>query len=295
MSTPGPWIALESSGLSAAVDPLGAQLSVLRDERGRDLLWDGDPAVWKGRAPLLFPIVGALAQGHYRLGANSYALPRHGFARDRRFEVIRSTPTMAEFELEADAQTLRVYPFQFALRIRFKLDGRTLTLRAAVHNAGEKPLTASIGFHPALRWPLPYGRERADHFIEFEQDEPAPIRRLDADGLLTPTAHPTPIANRRLMLTDSLFTHDAVIFDRLRSRSVVYGAETGPRLRVSYADSPYLGIWSKPGAPFVCIEPWHGVADSEGFCGDFTVKPGTFTVAPDAQFVAAMSLTLLDG
>ena len=101
-ATEAEWIALESNGLAAAVDPLGAQLSLLRDSKGQDLLWSGDPAIWKGRAPLLFPIVGALAGGRYRVGSNTYRLPRHGFARDRRFEVVRSTRAVAEFELTAD-------------------------------------------------------------------------------------------------------------------------------------------------------------------------------------------------
>ena len=287
------WISLESGGLSAAIDPLGAQLSVLRDRDGKDLLWNGDPAVWKGRAPLLFPIVGALVGGRYRLGPNTYSLPRHGFARDRRFEVVGTTSTVAELELKSDQETLRVYPFQFALRVRFELSGLTLTLRTSIRNAGDRPLTASLGYHPALRWPLPFGRERSRHFIEFERDEPAPIRRLDADGLLAPAPHLTPVSDRRLPLEDSLFKDDAIIFDRLRSRSVTYGADDGPRLRVSYGDAPYLGVWSKPGAPFICIEPWHGVADPQGFDGDFTAKPGTFSVVPDAEFFAAMSISLL--
>ena len=293
--TESDWVALESDGLAAAIDPLGAQLSRLRDSKGRDLLWDGDPAVWKGRAPLLFPIVGALAGGSYRVDSNTYRLPRHGFARDRRFEVIRSTRTMAELELTADQESLRLYPFRFALTVRFELDGTTLILETRIRNTGDRPMPASFGYHPALRWPLPFGRERSRHAIEVELDEPAPMRRLDAEGLLTPVPHATPISNRHLALVDSLFRDDAMIFDQIRSRSLTYGADDGPRLRLSYPDAPYLGIWTKPGAPFVCIEPWHGVADPEGFDGDFSAKPGIFVVLPDVDFITEMSLTLIDG
>lgn len=289
---PGQWIALDSGDLSVEIDPLGAQLSALRDAGGRELLWDGDPAVWNGRAPLLFPIVGALAGGRYRLDARSFALPRHGFARGRRFDLVRATATDALFRLVADEATLQVYPFQFELTVAFVVQGATLAVSTRVRNLGDAGMPASVGYHPAFRWPLPYGEARADHFIEFATDEPGPMRRLDALGLLTPTAHATPIVQRRLPLADTLFREDVMIFDQVRSRSVSYGAASGPRLVVSHSDAPYLGVWSKPGAPFVCIEPWRGVADPQGFSGDFTAKPGVFVVEPGATATLDMSISL---
>ena len=292
--TDADWVSIASGDLTAQIDPLGAQLSLLRDGGGRDLLWNGDPAIWKGRAPVLFPIVGALAGGSYRLDSKVYRLPRHGFARDRRFEIIHSTGASAQFELTADEATLAVYPFRFSLQIQFALDGTTLAVTTRVRNLGDQPMPASFGYHPALRWPLPAGLERSRHFIEFECDEPAPVRRLGADGLLTPMPHPTPVSNRRLMLADSLFQDDVLIFDALRSRTLTYGADAGPRLRMSYPDTPYLGVWTKPGAPFICIEPWHGVADPQGFNGDFLAKPGVFMVPSGADRTFGMSMTLLD-
>jgi galactose mutarotase-like enzyme len=292
--TDADWVSIASGDLTAQIDPLGAQLSLLRDGGGRDLLWNGDPAIWKGRAPVLFPIVGALAGGSYRLDSKVYRLPRHGFARDRRFEIIHSTGASAQFELTADEATLAVYPFRFSLQIQFALDGTTLAVTTRVRNLGDLPMPASFGYHPALRWPLPAGLERSRHFIEFECDEPAPVRRLDTEGLLTPMPHPTPVSNRRLMLADSLFQDDVLIFDALRSRTLTYGADAGPRLRMSYPDTPYLGVWTKPGAPFICIEPWHGVADPQGFNGDFLAKPGVFMVPSGADRTFGMSMTLLD-
>ena len=290
---PSPWVCLTSSELSVEIDPLGAQLSVLQDRDGRDLLWNGDPAVWTGRAPLLFPIVGALAGGSYRLGEKSYALSRHGFARGKRFDITDTTRTTATFSLRADPATLQLYPFDFELSIDYAVSGRTLTVTARVHNRGDRDLPASFGYHPAFRWPLPYGQTRSSHYIEFADDEPAPMRRLDAAGLLTPELHPTPIVQRRLVLADSLFEDDVVIFDKIRSRAVTYGAAQGPRLQVSYPDAPYLGIWTKPRADFICIEPWHGVADPVGYTGDFAVKPGVFLVPPGATTPAKMQLTLV--
>lgn len=288
-----PWVSLESHGLEAQIDPWGAQLSRLRDAHGRDLLWDGDPTVWNGRAPLLFPIVGALAGGSYRLGANTYALSRHGFARGRAFELVESAAARAVFRLRDDAGTLALYPFHFELRVHFEVEHSTLTLTAHVVNRGSEPMPASFGYHPAFRWPLPFGHERSAHAIEFAVEEPAPIRRLDAEGLLTAERHPTPIRDRRLELNDALFADDAAIFDDIRSRHVTYGAPGGPRIRVSYPDAPYLGLWSKPDAPFVCIEPWHGIADPAGFTGDFTVKPGVFWVPPGNERTIVMAVTLL--
>jgi galactose mutarotase-like enzyme len=288
------WLSLSSGDLSVEVDPLGAQLSTLRDRAGRDLLWGGDPSIWAGRAPLLFPIVGALAGGRYRLGSATYPLPRHGFARVKHFEVVDASSGAATLRLRADEGTLQVYPFQFELDVRFALDGPTLSVTTSVRNLGADDMPASVGFHPGFRWPLPFGGARSSHFIEFAMDEPDPVRRLNAAGLLTPEPHPTPISHRRLTLADELFQDDVIIFDRIQSRHVTYGADEGPRIRVSYPDAPYLGIWTKPRAPFICIEPWHGVADPEGFAGDFRTKPGVFTVAAGSALSTQLIVTLLE-
>jgi galactose mutarotase-like enzyme len=163
-----------------------------------------------------------------------------------------------------------------------------------VRNTGKENMPASVGYHPAFRWPLPYGQPRAEHFLEFAKDEPAPIRRLDKTGLLAPEPHPTPVVSRRMVLQDELFTNDVVIFDQLHGHAVTFGAKSGPRIRVDYPNATYLGIWTKPGAGFVCIEPWRGIADPAGFAGDFTTKPGVFQVAPGAAQSLEMAITLQD-
>jgi len=173
------------------------------------------------------------------------------------------------------------------------VDGSTLTMTTEVRNAGDATMSASFGYHPAFRWPLPHGQARASHFIEFEENEPSPVRRLDANGLLTAEKHPTPVAGRRLALADTLFQNDALIFDDLRSRAVTYGAGVGPRIRVSFPDTPYLGVWSKPQAHFICIEPWHGIADPQGYAGDFNAKPGLFTLAPGAAKTIEVAITVI--
>jgi galactose mutarotase-like enzyme len=287
------WITIRSTGLSATINPFGAQLSSLRDADGRELQWQGDPAVWTGRAPLLFPIIGMLAGGQYRTGGRSFTLPRHGFARNRRFAVANCGPASATFRLTADAQSLGVYPFQFELDVDFAVEDASLAVTSWIRNRGEREMPASLGYHPAFAWPLPYGENRAAHFIEFEDAEPAPIRRLDGDGLLVPQRFATPVIKRRLVLCDELFTADALIFDQLLSRSVTYGSEVGPRIAVSFPGVPYLGLWSKPGAKFICIEPWQGVTDPQGFNGELQDKPGGLIVPPGQALAVGMTITLL--
>jgi galactose mutarotase-like enzyme len=293
--SPPDWIRLHNDSLTAEIDPQGAQLSVLRDARHRELLWHGDPAVWKGRAPILFPIVGALNGGQYRWRAQPHALGRHGFARDRRFTPVRQDPHEAVLRLVDDAQSRKVYPFAFELDLSYSIAACQLTTVASVRNTGAAPLPASLGFHPGFPWPLPNGAERGAHFLEFDIDEAAPIRRLDAQGLLTSQRHPTPVRGRRLVLDDALFADDVIIFDQLASRSLTYGAQHGPRIRVSFPDATYLGLWTKPGAGFICIEPWRGVADPQGFEGELDTKPGVFLVPPGASEALTMRVEWLAG
>jgi galactose mutarotase-like enzyme len=288
-----PWVHLNSAELTAQIDPQGAQLSILRDRAGHDLLWDGDPAVWAGRAPLLFPIVGALVGGSYRLGSKTYHLPRHGFARGKVFSIENTASSAAAFRLSADEASFQVYPFRFELDVHYELTGPTLSLTTSVRNKGDADMPASFGYHPAFRWPLPFGQPRSSHFIQFEADEPAPVRRINAAGLLTPDRHPTPIAHRRLALTDSLFQDDVLILDQIKSRSVIYGSDDGPRIKVSFPDAPYLGFWTKPGAHFICIEPWHGVTDADGFSGDFKEKTGVFVLRAGEALSTTMAMTLV--
>jgi galactose mutarotase-like enzyme len=285
--------AIRSSDLTAEIDARGAQLFTLRDRAARDLLWDGDPAVWSGRAPLLFPIVGVLVNGSYRCGSKTYRLPRHGFARDRTFSIEEVTSSSAVLRLSADEASFLVYPFRFELAVRFELAGPTLSVTTSIYNNGESDMPASFGYHPGFRWPLPFGQPRASHFIEFDVEETASIRRIDSAGLLMPERQPTPVLRRRLTLADALFRDDVLIFDEIKSRSVVYGSDEGPRIRVSFPDAPYLGIWTKPGAHFICIEPWHGVTDRQGFSRDFTEKEGVFLLPAGNSRATTMTITLM--
>ncbi|MBO9712383.1 aldose 1-epimerase family protein [Sphingomonas sp.] len=284
-------IEIAGEGLTALINPFGAELSHLRDAAGNELMTDADPAYWTGRAPLLFPIVGALNGGVYRHEGKQYALPQHGFARRRSFALLDQAPNRARFRLTDDEATRAVYPFAFALDADFAIEGATLTIAITVANRGDTEMPASFGFHPAFAWPLPYGAPREAHAITFDADEPDALRRVEG-GTILPETFPSPLDGRTLHLADDLFTHDALIWDHLRSRSVTYGAAQGPRLEIAFPDTRLLGIWTKPGARFVCIEPWHGLADPQGFTSELRDKPWIEHFAPGESRTYTMMVTL---
>lgn len=227
---------ITGGGMTASISALGAELQGLSDHQGRDLLWNGDAAFWSGRAPILFPVIGALAGGQYRLDGATYPMSKHGFARTSTFGVIEHGADTAAFRLGATDATRAVYPFEFQLDVRFVVAASSLTIEASISNGGETIMPASFGFHPAFRWPLPYGQPREDHCLLFQYAEPDPVRRIDAAGLLTPELHPSPVLGHRLSLKDELFQDDALIFDHPRSRRVKYGAF---RPRAGY---PFFGL-----------------------------------------------------
>jgi len=280
-------VSISTAALSAEISATGAELVRLQDRAGADLLWDGDPAFWTGRSPLLFPIVGEVKANRLTVAGNAYEIGRHGFARTSTFALVRSDAASCTWRLESSEATRRQYPFEFRLDVTYRIEGATLHMEAEVTNTGGAVMPASFGFHPALRWPLPYGKLRAAHGIVFERDEPAPIRR-PVDGLLSAAQYPSPVRDRHLLLHDDLFEDGALVFDTLASRSVVYGEA----VRVDFPRMPHLGVWTKPGAGYVCIEPWQGHASPEGFDGELADKPGMIAIMPGATESFGMSIAL---
>ena len=272
------WIRISNGTLSAAINPLGAELSSLSDAQGRELMTDADPRFWTGRAPLLFPVVGMTASGTIRVDGQAYPIAKHGFARRSVFSVIEAGATRAVFALTDDQATRAAYPFAFRLEVAFELHDATLAIDVTVCNPADEPLPASFGFHPAFAWPLPYGQDRAAHRIAFEKDEPGALKVIAADGTITAQDRASPLDGRVLHLADQLFSDDALVWSPVASSSVRYGVEGAPQLDIAFPDTPKLGIWTKPGAAYVCVEPWHGIADPEGFEGEYRDKPGVFEV-----------------
>lgn len=272
---------MENGHLHVAVKADGAELCSLQDAKGRELLWQAAP-VWPRHAPVLFPIVGRLKGDALRHNGHEYRLTQHGFARDRRFEWSQRSATSCRLVLHDDPQTLAIYPFPFLLEVAYALDDNSLKIEFTVTNTGQEVLPASIGAHPAFRWPLIDGVAKEAHTLLFAEEERAPIRRL-SEGLLLPNPSPSPVRDRRLDLTPALFDQDALIFDHMASRSVRYQAPGAPTVEVSWEGFRQLGIWSRAGGDFLCIEPWHGFANPEDFDGEFVHKPGLMLIAPGEQ------------
>jgi galactose mutarotase-like enzyme len=287
------WITIASDRLTAAISPHGAELSSLKDADGRELMTDADPAFWTGRAPILFPVIGVTNGGVIRLDGHDYPMAKHGFARHADFTVVQAEPDRLLLELTDSEETRKSYPFAFRLELGFRVEGASLTVEARIENRGEAWLPAQFGFHPAFAWPLPFGQDRAAHRILFNADEPDGLLRIQPDGLIAPDRRASPLDGRTLALRDDLFTDDALVWSPVCSQGVTYGAAEGPQLRVEFPDTPRLGVWTKPGAHYVCIEPWHGLADPAGFADEFLAKPGVFEIAPGDEKRIGLRVTLI--
>jgi galactose mutarotase-like enzyme len=282
---------IAASGVTATILADGAELCSLTDGAGNELLWQAGP-VWPRHAPVLFPIVGRLADDSLRHEGRTYRLTQHGFARDRRFRWIDRSDAACRLALEDDAATRACFPFAFRFEIGFAVADTTLTVTYTLQNPASQTLLASFGAHPAFRWPLCSGTAKSAYTLVFPAPEPAPIRRL-AGGLLLPERFPSPVVGRRLPLDESLFAADAVIFDEVASSSVQFAAPDGPAIEMAWEGFKQLGLWMRPGGDFLCIEPWRGHADPLGFAGPFREKPGIFHVPPGGDVKANYSVRLL--
>ncbi len=289
-------LTIASSRMTATISVNGAELQTLTDAAGNELLWNGDAQWWTGRAPILFPIVGALANDSHTVDGTVYKLPKHGFARRSRFEIVAQSHSVATFRLMDSPATLAAYPYRFNLEITYALDGFTLGVTASVTNTDDKSIPVSFGFHPAFLWPIPGAGSRDRQMIEFDAEEPIPASRINGDGLVVGLEPATRVHNKRLALTDDLFDDDALLFLSPASRGLVFGSAdgTGNTLDVAFPEMPNLGIWTKPGgAPFLCIEPWYGYASPVGYEGSLMEKPGTAILTPGEIREFAMSAALV--
>jgi galactose mutarotase-like enzyme len=284
---------IRSGRLSATIAHHGAELQSLTDDKGREYMSDGNPAFWSGRAPLLFLIVGRLNEDRLQCSGQDYRMLKHGFARKSDFTLIDHSGDSACFRLTDSAETRAQYPFAFELDAYFSLEGTTLHMTVTVRNPGAEMLPFSFGYHPAFAWPIPGDGARGDHLIRFEANEPAGLCCLTPDGLILPDLVSTPVIGNQLTLADALFEDDALIWKTLVSRRLSYGAPGHTRLDIAFPDTQWLGIWTKPGAGFVCIEPWAGSADDESYQGDFSDKSGVMQLAPNGERQFCMDVTLV--
>lgn len=285
---------IEDQQLRISIQPKGAELqSIFHKGHNTEYMWNGDPAIWAKHSPLLFPIVGTLKDNTYFYNGKAYELSRHGFARDREFAVETQSADAITFVLRSDEASLKVFPFGFELRVSYRIQGGALTTTYAVTNPDSTPLYFSVGGHPAFKVPLAPNTTYTDYYLEFEQSEQAPRWPISKDGLIE--SEPIPLLNgaRKLPLTKELFAKDALVFKGLHSTSVSLKSQRTERgLTMRFPGFPFLGIWAAPGADFVCIEPWCGIADPVDSNQQWTEKEGINRLEGGASFERSWTLSV---
>ncbi|KQV82887.1 aldose 1-epimerase family protein [Rhizobium sp. Root1220] len=274
--------------LTVDVSSLGAEMQALTTSDGRSWLWSGDAAFWGGRSPVLFPIVGKAPDDTLAIDGQRYPMGQHGFARRTEFVLASSSATMCRYELASSPATKAVYPFDFLLAVEHAVEGRALTVAAEVSNRDQRPLPFGIGFHPAFVWPLP-GAAGKDHVVTLDNHGEPDLVRLDG-GLISPAKLASPFTAGRLVLSHGMFEKDAMIFPQGAGKGLRYGVEGGSSMHFSFDNLPNLALWQKPGAPFICIEPWHGTAAEKGGSSELAQRPYSQTLAPGA--VARFAFTV---
>lgn len=270
-------VILENAFIKATISPFGAELISLIDKQdSTEFIWQGDPEFWGYHAPHLFPIVGGLKDDTFRVDEKSYNLKRHGFARTANFRKIEATPHQASFRLRFDDQTLKIYPYKFEFQVIYHLKGRTLEILYKVINMDTGDIYFSVGAHPAFNLPMVAGESFKDYSIFFDgQKEDLLTYHLSENGLFIGEQTAVSLNDSKLDLDYSLFKNDALVFKHIQSKAVTLKSNISEKfVKVEYPHFEYLGIWTKKHAPFVCIEPWLGIADSEGEQKDFTKKEG---------------------
>jgi galactose mutarotase-like enzyme len=279
-------IELSNGCFAARIAEAGAELQSLVDLSTRqEHIWCGDPAWWKGSAPVLFPVIGGLKDGGYTWEGRQYMMSSHGFARTSAFTVTRSAEDSAELELCSSAATREMYPFDFSLRVGFSLERAGMAVRYEVRNTGTGPMLFSIGSHPAFVVPFA-GGSLENYYLLFEREEQLP-RLYFKDGLVVAGKTGDALDNCRVIsITRNLFDDGILIFRGPQSTEFSLRNSMNARsVTVATDGVPYLGLWSKPaGAPFVCVEPWHGIPDSTDASGRLEDKEGIRRLEPRGVF-----------
>ena len=272
-------IRIENEYYTVSVNPLGAELSGIRaKDDGYEYLWQGDPAVWSGRSPLLFPIVGRLKQDCYIYQGKTYQLEKHGFAMGEMFEIAQQSDSSVSLRFSSPEKYAAVYPFRYDLTVTFALDGKSLIVSHRVTNRDTSPMYFSLGAHPGF-----HTHEGA--YLEFPLPETVMAQRFDDDKIIRPERTPFLNGERIFHLQKHTFDDDAYVLEGLRSPYVrVVDPAAGRSVRVSFGKAPFLGIWAKPGAPYVCIEPWCGIDDDTKQSGVLKEKKGIVSLNGGENF-----------
>lgn len=268
-------IFLENEHFRIGLLELGAELrSVINKKTQNEYIWQADPSVWNRSSPVLFPFVGRLKNDQYEYLGKVYNLPQHGFARNYVFDIITQTDSQVTFQLISSEETLKNFPFQFNLQLNYELKDNSLELNYRVENIGKDQMYYSIGAHPAFR----LNSEIDKYSIKFDSAESFE-RQLLSGGLRTHNSEKVDFDGTTLPLNPEYFKEDAIVIKGMKSnRLTILDEASNPYVSLDAQDYPYYGIWSKSPFPFVCLEPWDGIADHIEATGKLTEKEGIKTL-----------------
>jgi len=274
-------IILENDLLQAGFALKGAELQSLKSKTsGLEYIWDGNPKDWAKHSPVLFPIVGALKENHYIFQGKSYELPRHGFARDMTFELQSQSENELVFILSSNEETMKVYPFEFKLALRYTLKSHGLICSYEVNNTGSDDLLFSVGAHPAFATPVAEGVRYEDYFLRFNGDEELVYHKI-SDNLISDEQVKLPLEDKTLALKHELFYDDALVFKTLKSNKITLQNKVNAHgLHFSFEGFPFFGIWAAKDANFICLEPWVGIADGINHTQQLADKEGIVILTP---------------
>ena len=277
---------IKNEHIKVKIKSFGAELNSLQKiDEDLEYIWQGDSKYWNRHSPILFPIVGRLKNDSYTYQNQKYNMTQHGFARDKEFEVIKNEADFMEFRLKSDEKTLEIYPFSFELYLSYKLEKNSLIVSYKVINKSDDKMLFSIGAHPAFNWTLKEDEKKENYFLEFENIKETKRYFLNDKGLVYDSVD-LKIIDNKIALNEELFKNDALVFEDLNIKTLTLKNSINENyIKLNFENFPYLGIWSKPtGAPFICIEPWFGVADDENSNQNFEDKKGIITLEKDEIF-----------
>jgi galactose mutarotase-like enzyme len=289
---------IENEYLSVSIHKRGAELCSFRSKKsGTEFMWNGDPTVWGSYAPVLFPIIGCLKDNEFFHRGKRGTVPKHGFIRNNEELIVTQiNESTVEFSFKYSKKTLENYPFMFEFKVRYQLVGPSLEVHHSIQNhSATDPLYYSVGGHPAFRCPFHENEMYEDYYLEFEQEETVETWEVTKDGLIDTTTKPLLDCQRNLSLYPKIFQNDALILKTLKSRSVRLRSKNhSTYLQVEFDDFNYLGLWAKPNAPFICIEPWLGISDSVNTTKELTEKEGILSLEPLSENLLVYNIKLLE-
>jgi galactose mutarotase-like enzyme len=283
---------LSNTKSSITINSLGAELCSFK-RNDKEFLWQSDKNVWPRYAPVLFPIVGKLKEDKFFYKNENYSLSQHGFARDREFTLLHKSETILEFELTADEETLKIYPFHFSFRIRYELQDSILKIKYIIFNPDKNELLFSVGAHPGFNCKRAENENLNDFYLEFENKNELIIEKLN-NGLLSGETLTIKLESGKLPLSVKLFDNDALVCKNNQINKVVLSSnKSGEKIIMSCKNWPYFGIWTKKGSDaFVCLEPWYGIADSVNSDINLLKKEGIIQLPPYKSFEAEFNIEI---